>query len=296
MNSPATVDRAARWGWPILEDAAARLSFKSERAIARKMLAGHQRADVTRLLANLAKGIPAPFHRHIFLLDGILVPMGLATRREVDGTLNAVSPIESLENDISAKLREVAELIELRDALAADRGVTINSAGTPSDWMKAGLAHSDPQTRMLAEEHTLPAVEALDQRFDWKYWPDLPEVLQGLANSFTDTPPEPTHPDVAAAAEGNRSPRQFLRILWHGQFRQIGRHLPMRSETDPATAPLNAFRLDDTDMATLLRLVAEPIEYTPDTVKKARHYLRDQAEADDLAWSRFLSALPRCNS
>ncbi|WP_019558601.1 hypothetical protein [Thioalkalivibrio sp. ALE12] len=290
MNARTDMERAAQWGWPMLEEVTKHASFKSERAIARKMRADRNRPDMVRVFANLAKGIPPPFHRQIFLLDGILVPMGLANRREIEATENAAAEVEHIEQAIELKLREVANLIEQRDAVAAEHGISVNSAGNPWDWLMAGLTHSDPQTRFLAEAHTLPPIEHLDHRYDWKYWPALSEVLQGLADRFTETFPEPDHPDMRASAEGYRGPRRLLRILWHAQFRQAGRHLPLESDADPRTAPIKAFRLDDTDMATLLRLVAEPIDYTPDTIKKARHYLRDQAEGNDPKWSRFLAA------
>ncbi|WP_024328320.1 hypothetical protein [Thioalkalivibrio sp. ALR17-21] len=288
MNARTDIDRAARWGWPILEEAAEHASFKSERAIARKMLAERNRRDMTRLLANLSESIPPPFHRQMFLLDGILVPMGLADREKVDESKHAASKVEKLERDINAKLREAAKLLHERDELAAPDGVQATCSGSPLDWLRDGLAHADAHTQGLAGAGPLPAMEHLDERYDLKYWPALPDVLNGLADRFAETYPELVHPDLEKAAQGYRGPRQLLRLLWHGQFRQAGRTLPLESNTDTRTAPLDSFRLDDTDTATLLRMTAGGIEYDPGTIKKARHNLCDAVKAENPDWARFL--------
>ena len=94
--------------------------------------------------------------------------------------------LEMLNDDIAKKMRDLADAIERRDAVAHEHDLHAPESASVMEAIDAGFTAADAETRHRGRDHVWPALESLFDQYVGPYWPTLPECLCGLANRQND--------------------------------------------------------------------------------------------------------------
>lgn len=179
--------------------------------------------------AHQGKPYGSEWERWQFVIDRIITTaapfQGDKTRKdspnEIDEGRNALGRVAKLNAEIAVCAAKLADLMRKRATVAACGDIALPNDSDPINLMEraAELGElADPHTRChlpyLFRSNIKPGLEALQARYDWKYWPATAELLEAIAEEQHQVDPAPRNRILASAAQVRQtSSREFMRTF-----------------------------------------------------------------------------------
>lgn len=193
--------------------------FASENKVIERLLADSAEMG----LAWVSIGKRLNNERHFYKVLEIIVstaafhfPAKIGEHRE------ALRRAVELNDEIAKKVGELADLLDKQFTLRESQSIRLRVSNDPvecmNQWAEAFGHNSDYDTSRrthMFSSHVAPALHALRQQFDGKYWPTVSDLLRGMERAAADAYAESYDPLCLAALEVRESSHlDFVRALF----------------------------------------------------------------------------------